>query len=565
MLLANTSPDWSAEYKLPKGESRKNILNLNEEELLKARTNGLLHTQVYPVSRTGMLIPYESLTAFFDNDKGALWRRFLNEIGQDLSGFHNIDQFYSWLGLSINDGSQSNPASNYFLPMPSQKSFYRDEISPLLQSKHYYAGSGLIKRFEGEGLTFSCLLCHGQNFFGKIVVGLPNKRSQANHLFKLAIQHTPKVTAPLYRFLARPKTHDLNLFLELKNNLKRVETLDPIALGLDTSLSQVALSLAKRELDAFATPSVYFEKHPRENPLSHIRADSKPMPWWNLKYKTRWLSDGSIISGNPIYTNFLWNEIGRGADLIELESWLKNNQNVINELTAAVFSTEAPRYEDFFPLDSINLDLAYRGEVIYRESCQKCHGEFVKSWSQYSLEERKLIQKKDLILNVKFYYHEKTPVYDVGTDPLRYLGMQYFYEHLNSLSISKTINTIIEPQKGYVPPPLHGIFSRYPYLHNNSIPNLCALLTHPDERPKYFYQGETIDKKIDFDDECVGFPVGKKIPKKWMKKDFLVDTKLKGLSSAGHFKMLQKEVGGKLVEKYTNEDKKALIHFLKTL
>ena len=74
-----------------------------------------------------------------------------------------------------------------------------------------------------------------------------------------------------------------------------------------------------------------------------------------LKYKTRWLSDGSIVSGNPIFTNFLWNEIGRGVDLQELEQWLKNNKKIVMELTTAVFATESPRWTDFFHADTINI------------------------------------------------------------------------------------------------------------------------------------------------------------------------------------------------------------------
>lgn len=70
-------------------------------------------------------------------------------------------------------------------------------------------------------------------------------------------------------------------------------------------------------------------KHPRETPLDHFIADSKPAVWWNVKYKTRWLSDGSVMSGNPILTNFLWNELGRGVDLVELANWVRKNPEII--------------------------------------------------------------------------------------------------------------------------------------------------------------------------------------------------------------------------------------------
>ena len=47
-----------------------------------------------------------------------------------------------------------------------------------------------------------------------------------------------------------------------------------------------------------------------------------------------------MVAGNPILTNLLWNEIGRGTDLKELLSWVAKNKNKVDELTTAVFSSE---------------------------------------------------------------------------------------------------------------------------------------------------------------------------------------------------------------------------------
>ncbi len=50
------------------------------------------------------------------------------------------------------------------------------------------------------------------------------------------------------------------------------------------------------------------------------------------------------------------------------------------------------------------------------------------------------------------------PVINVGTDPMRRLGMVSL-ERLNDLEISKQNGTLIRSQGGYVPPPLVGIGS----------------------------------------------------------------------------------------------------------
>jgi hypothetical protein len=154
-------------------------------------------------------------------------------------------------------------------------------------------------------------------------------------------------------------------------------------------------------------------------------------------------------------------------------------------------------------------------------------------------------------------------VIDVGTDPGRYLGMKEFAEDLNRLQISKNLNAVVEPQTGYVPPPLEGIWSRWPYFHNNSIPNLCALLTPGSMRPKTYVAGEAKDKKLDFDQECVGYPLGEKAPAEWSKnKDYFYDTQKEGLSNLGHDERIFIKDGKEI---YSQSEKLELIEFLKTL
>ena len=289
-------------------------------------------------------------------------------------------------------------------------------------------------------------------------------------------------------------------------------------------------------------------------------SDSKPSVWWNLKYKNRWLSDGSIVSGNPVHTNFLWNEIGRGTDLVKLENWLLTNSKIVKELTAAVFATRPPRYETFFGTDAIDIVKAQRGEKHYVQSCQRCHGSYEKGWSRI---DHNLLSKKELLQNIQVKYHLQTPVKDVGTDPGRYLGMREFSEDLNRLKISQSIGAVVEPQKGYVPPPLDGIWARWPYFHNNSIPNLCALLTPGAKRPKSYWAGKALRKDRDFDQECVGYPIGENTPEEWKSNsDYFYDSTKEGLSNLGHDERIFMKEGREI---YSSEEKLELIEFLKTL
>lgn len=543
---ANYEADWSDKAYIPDGENRANIFNMDDTTLNQFRNQGLIHAQRYPVEVTGLLIPYKPLLTFLEADTHNPIKKILFDLGRMYSGFYSEQAFYEWLGLGQNNSE--NETGIYKIPFPNGK---KDNL---------YLGAGIIERDGAKGITFSCFACHANNLFGKMVVGLTNKRPRANDLFHMALGTVPKIPNSIFAIGSNATKNEVEMFDLTKKNLVSVGAVAPQVLGLDTSLAQVALSLSKRNADDYATKSDYFEKHPRANPLDKLVADSKPMPWWNLKYKTRWLSDGSIVSGNPIYTNILWNEIGRGTDLKELEKWLKENDQKIAELTTAVFATQAPRWTDFFNVKTINIEKAKRGEIIFNNTCSECHGTYEKAWGRPDADKLSDLEK---MATDKVIYHDRTPVENVDTDTLRYEGMKYFSKALNDLAISKWMKTVVVPQKGYVPPPLVGVWSRYPYLHNNSVPNLCALVTPPENRPKTFVQGPSVNPKTDFDFDCVGYPVGNKIPKEWFEdRDALYDTNRVGMSNRGHYRMFLDKNGNEL---YNMTEKMELIEYLKTL
>jgi hypothetical protein len=340
-------------------------------------------------------------------------------------------------------------------------------------------------------------------------------------------------------------------------NLKSVGHKMPLALGLDTSLAQVALSLKRREPNPWADKSPHYERRPRADAiLDHDPGDSKPAVWWNVKYKNRWLSDGSVVSGNPIYTNLLWNEIGRGTDLRELATWLNDNDQTIKELTTAVFSVEAPRIEKFFDANQIIKERALRGEVLFNQTCSKCHGVYLKNWSQPEFKDQAW---REQIKTYQVIYPQPTPVVDVGTDPYRYLSMKSL-ETLNDLQISKDNNILIQAQKGYVPPPLVGIWARWPYMHNNSVPSLCALLIPSSERPKAYYAVTPNDPSRDFDFDCNGYPEVDQ--RQWRDPDKIYRANQKGLLNTGHDEDIFVINGRNIL---SAQDRRDLIQFLQTL
>jgi mono/diheme cytochrome c family protein len=335
-----------------------------------------------------------------------------------------------------------------------------------------------------------------------------------------------------------------------------------MALGLDTSLDQVGSSLARRTPDGVASFDGLLASNPPETLLDTLVADSKPMVWWTLKYKTRWLSDASIVSGNPVFTNFLWNELGRGVDLEELDVWLESPEGVqvLDELTVAVFASEAPRWTDYFPAESIDEDLARAGQDLFAERCASCHGTYDKGWDAPDADTRDAVARRE---TVGVHYAAQTTRVDVGTDPQRAAGMAVL-EALNGLDISAKLDTVVEAApRGYVPPPLDGIWARYPYFHHNAAPTLCDVLSPPEERVRAFVQGPSNDLDTEFDADCVGYPTGEAIPEAWRDDEGAwVVLEEVGLSLEGHDEMLYDADGSLAIGP---DERAALIAFLKTL
>lgn len=176
---------------------------------------------------------------------------------------------------------------------------------------------------------------------------------------------------------------------------------------------------------------------------------------------------------------------------------------------------------------------ARRGAEVYGANCASCHG-------SYSAGPKpQLVRYPNWIGNV-------------GTDPLR---AQVFDEALVRAVATGPYRERIAAARGrgYVAPPLTGIWASAPYLHNGSVPTLAALLT-PGERPVRFQVGgHALDmKKIGLLIQADGSYPTAFHP---FSTPAWTDTRQPGKSSAGHPQG----------EQLGAADKAALIEYLKLL
>jgi mono/diheme cytochrome c family protein len=158
---------------------------------------------------------------------------------------------------------------------------------------------------------------------------------------------------------------------------------------------------------------------------------------------------------------------------------IKEMEPAFRDIQAYIKTLQPPTYP--FAIDSAK---ASHGKQIFQEHCAKCHGSYGEKWTYPS----KLIDLEE-----------------IGTDPSRAQGVTekarahyektWFAEEVGP--DGKRFTTTNE--KGYVAPPLDGIWATAPYLHNGSVPTLYHLLnskTRPARFTRSYQTGEADYDKV---------------------------------------------------------------------
>lgn len=139
-------------------------------------------------------------------------------------------------------------------------------------------------------------------------------------------------------------------------------------------------------------------------------------------------------------------------------------------------------------------------------------------------------------------------------------------EGLNEAYEASSVSDILKVKnyrdKGYIAPKLWGIWSRFPYLHNGSVPTLYHLMIEPAKRPEVFSMHDA-GEAYRYDQTYGGLTLFNSSEQPNMLKKAksgnrsLYYTKRIGHSSQGHYFDFMKSM--------TNEERMAVIEYLKTL
>lgn len=372
--------------------------------------------------------------------------------------------------------------------------------------------------------VLGCVACHSGKAAGQYIVGLGNKNIDVGQIGKDAY-----IAELIWGAMPRPLKPE---FREIHNR----------ALKFTTILKNDNINnLSQGLVPTSQVKSWFYEITDTPMPKQFGRGQVKVPHLWGYGKKRK---SGSFWDG------FANGVLPGWAVAVELRGG-QSPENVREYLDKVHHAEDAlanflpPKY----PFE-INSERASRGENLFNKTCYKCHGTYEKD------NEGLPIYKESKVI----------PWRVVKTDRER---LDFVTDEFLSLIDVSPLNDIMQymerDERGYVAPRLWGVWSRFPYLHNASVPTIMDLLSTASERPKIFdlYRAGEKDR---FDTESLGLKVERNLNSKKYKENEMLARKGKrsiyyiervGHSNEGHDFGFYKE--------FSLEDKKDIIEYLKTL
>jgi mono/diheme cytochrome c family protein len=368
-----------------------------------------------------------------------------------------------------------------------------------------------------EVVSPNCLTCHAGKINGQLVIGLGNTdqdyTSDQSGQLMLAKQVGPMLTSD------QAELAELNKFAD------RFIAIGPYTvlttLGVNPGDNFAAVLLAHRDPKTLAWSDTPLLDLP---PKIGVPLDVPP--WWRMKKKHSMFyvdaGHGDLARIEMAAANLCTDTV---AEAMDIDSYFPDVRAYLETLTPPAWPF------------ALNPNLVTAGKQVFEANCARCHGTY---------------GDKGVYPNLLI------PLDVIQTDPVLAVGSSQFADRFLdwwSQSFYGQV-TMLAPKKGYVAPPLDGIWATAPYLHNGSIPTLAALLDS-SQRPKWW--GRSFDSS-DYDPVAVGWNItvydhAKADEPNGNIQKQIYDTQTFGYTNTGH------TFGDAL----TAADRTALLEYLKTL
>lgn len=309
-----------------------------------------------------------------------------------------------------------------------------------------------------ELVSANCLQCHAGVINGQLVVGLGDAAGD----FTTGVSGTAALADI---FLSDPTEK-----AELQRFIGRLQAIEPytqtLTVGVNPADNLAAILFAHRDPKTLA----WSDEPLLEVPPALVVPLDVP-PWWHMKKKTAMLYNGAgrgdhartMMAASTLCTDDI--DEARAIDAY------------FPDIRAYILSIEAPPYP--FAIDAA---LAAQGAEIFATTCAGCHGTYGEGGVYPSL-----------LVDLEV----------IGTDPALADGASQFAGRFVDWFNNSFYGEVsrLEPQDGYVAPPLDGIWASAPYLHNGSVPTVAAVLDS-SARPRYW--SRTFDS-TDLDEVALGW------------------------------------------------------------
>jgi len=355
---------------------------------------------------------------------------------------------------------------------------------------------------DDGGLVTNCFSCHGGKVAGVTMPGVGNTHVDLTTLFV-----------------------DLKRLRALDAGKDPAKVSDTLALGVVANYHKGFTNAVIFEVLEWVQANLDVTIRVAKDPDMLLHHDMNPPAWWTTKKKTRLYTD-AFAPKTPRQNMPFARARGSSKDWQEkwhaLEPQFVHVYQYIEEL-------ESPKYPY-----AIDESLASKGRELFNETCASCHGTYGAGGE---------------------YPNLVVPIEDLGTDPVRLHAvskenrewdnktwLQYHGEHPVWLE-----------SKGYLAPPLDGVWASAPYFHNGAAPTLTAVL-NPTERPKVWKRTEDGYDQVNVGLEVEVFDA---VPEGLSPRHrrMYYDTSHVGNSAQGHL----------YPDQLNAEEKRAVVEYLKTL
>lgn len=357
--------------------------------------------------------------------------------------YHFINSPFVGCGIPLSVFERVGDASRFFplVGLPAEEAYLDGRVGGNVDLPYFLT----YNRTESdvEIAATNCMSCHAGLFQEQLLVGLGNSTlNTTNDVSVFANGLGSLVDDPAEREAWAYWAERMSAVApEIVLDTKGVVAADNLALVL----------FGRRDPSTLEWRDEYQVEVPDEVPAVPLAVP----PLWRMGKKNAMFYSGSFRGDHSRYMFAASSLCLTGLDEFrEIDSYF-------NHVRAWIASLEPPVWP--YELDTTRV---VRGERIFERSCSGCHGTYG---------------------DEPTYPNLVIPEAEIGTDPLLLVFEQLFVQSLGPWfeQTPLTESNYLTATGGYMAPPLDGIWITAPYLHNDSVPSLAALLDS-SRRPSYW-------------------------------------------------------------------------------